>query len=489
METSTDATPKISPPVSPPSRRLGDLPGPVGVPVLGNLLQIRPASMHRQLETWAQTYGRLFRIRMGRRELLVVADHELFGAVLRDRPERFRRPLMGGRISREMGFDQGLFFANDDVWRRQRRMVMAGLDPGHIKAYFPSLLKVARRLQTRWQAVARSGASIDLQADLMCFTVDAIAGLAFGADVNTLASDEDVIQQHLNKIFPAMSRRIFSLVPYWRYIRLPVDRALDRSVAEVRVAVRGFIAQARRRLQADPALREHPSNLLEAMIIAADQGDSGMTDHDVAGNVVTMLLAGEDTTANTLAWMIYLLHRSPATLQRAREEVRRVAGDPSQFTPERIAGLDYLEACAHETMRLKPVAPLLAVQAVKGTTIADVQIPADTVVIGLMRHDSLLERHFPDAAAFKPERWLGDGGPAQAASSAKRVSMPFGAGPRVCPGRYLALLEIKMAAATLLSGFEIESVGPATGTDVPEHMAFSMGPLGLRMRLREHDRA
>jgi cytochrome P450 len=182
--------------------------------------------------------------------------------------------------------------------------------------------------------------------------------------------------------------------------------------------------------------------------------------------------------------MIHLLWRNPQALARAREEVLRVAGDPSQFTPERMAGLDYLEACAHETMRLKPVAPLLAVQTVQGTTLANVELPPGTVVMGLMRHDSLQDSHFPDAAAFLPERWLADGGPAQAASSAKRVSMPFGAGPRVCPGRYLALLEIKMAAAALLSSFEIDSVGPASGTDVPEHLAFSMGPRGLRMRLR-----
>ncbi len=484
METAASPMPQTLHPPPPAPRRLAELPGPARLPLLGNLLQIQPANMHRQLEAWAQTYGPLFRIQLGRRKLLIVADHGLFGAALRDRPERFSRPLMGGRISREMGFDQGLFFANDEVWRRQRRMVMAGLDPGHIKAYFPSLLKVTRRLQARWQAAAGAGASIDLQADLMRFTVDAIAGLAFGVDVNTLSSDEDVIQQHLNKIFPAISRRIFSLVPYWRYIRLPADRALDRSVAEVQVAVRGFIAEARRRLQADPTRRERPGNLLEAMIVAADEGDSGMDDHDVAGNVVTMLLAGEDTTANTLAWMIHLLWRNPQALARAREEVLRVAGDPSQFTPERMAGLDYLEACAHETMRLKPVAPLLAVQTVQGTTLANVELPPGTVVMGLMRHDSLQDSHFPDAAAFLPERWLADGGPAQAASSAKRVSMPFGAGPRVCPGRYLALLEIKMAAAALLSSFEIDSVGPASGTDVPEHLAFSMGPRGLRMRLR-----
>jgi cytochrome P450 len=484
MEPDTRRTPASGAP-PPALRRLDELPGPRGLPVLGNALQIRPARMHKQFEAWSKTYGPLFRVQLGRRKFLVMADHELMGAALRERPERFRRPLLGGRITREMGFDEGLFFANDDVWRRQRRMVMAGLDPGHIKAYFPSLLKVTRRLQARWQTAARSGATIDLQADLMRFTVDAIAGLAFGADVNTLSSDEDVIQQHLNKIFPALFKRTLSMLPYWRYLRLPADRALDRSVAEVKAAIRGFIAQARDRIRADPSLREHPGNLLEAMINAADAGGSSMNDHDVAGNVLVMLLAGEDTTANTLAWMIHLLHRNPPALQRAGEEVRRIAGEPSQFTPERMAQLDYLEACAHETMRLKPVAPLLAVQAVRATTLADVEIPTDTVVLGLMRHDSLLDRHFPHPTAFLPERWLGDGGPAQVASSAKRVSMPFGAGPRVCPGRYLALLEIKMAAAMLLSSFDIDSVDSSSGTDVPEKLAFSMGPVGLRMRLRE----
>ena len=81
----------------------------------------------------------------------------------------------------------------------------------------------------------------------------------------------------------------------------------------------------------------------------------------MAGNVLTMLLAGEDTTANTLAWLLHLLHRHPEALARARDEVRRVAAPetatPEDFTPERLAGLDYLEACIHETMRLKPVAP------------------------------------------------------------------------------------------------------------------------------------
>ena len=471
-------------PTAPAPRRLADLPGPRGLPVLGNALQIRPASMHLQLEKWSRRYGPAFRVRIGARAWLVVADHEAVSTSLRDRPERFRRPTLGGRIVHEMGFDEGLFFANDEVWRRQRRMVMAGFAPGHVKAYFPSLQKVTQRLQGRWRHAAQTGATIDLQADLMRFTVDVIAGLAFGAEVNTLESDEDVIQRHLNKIFPAIWSRVLAVWPRWRYLKLPADRALDRSVVEVNAAIRGFIAQARERLRLDPARRDQPRNLLEAMLNAADASGSGLNDADVAGNVFIMLLAGEDTTANTLAWMIYLLHQNPQAMARARDEVLRVAPDPARFTPEQIGELDYLDACAHETMRLKPVAPLLAVQAVQATTLAGVEIPAETVVFTLMRHASVSEAHFPDPLAFRPERWLEGQLPAQSATSAKRVSMPFGAGPRVCPGRYLALFEMKMALATLLGSFDIDSVTAPDGGEAREHLAFAMGPAGLRMRLR-----
>ena len=221
------------------------------------------------------------------------------------------------------------------------------------------------------------------------------------------------------------------------------------------------------------------------MIVAADEGGSGLTDRDVAGNVMTMLLAGEDTTANTLAWMLYLLQRNPHALQRAQAEVRALGCDSSTFTPEQMASLDYLEACAHETMRLKPVAPFQVIEALRDTVIGGVRVPAGTGVWCSMRSDSISGRHFPNPEVFEPQRWLNDGSPGQAASSARRVSMPFGAGPRVCPGRHLALLEIKMAMAMLLAHFDIADVATPDGGEAVEQMAFTMMPVGLRMSLRE----
>ncbi|HWJ00678.1 MAG TPA: cytochrome P450 [Burkholderiales bacterium] len=461
-----------------------DLPGPRGLPILGNSLQVNPSRLHLVAEEWSRRYGDYFRFRLGGREFLVIKNAEAIASVLRDRPDGFSRPLRLSGIAREMGFD-GLFSVNGEQWRRQRPMVMAGLDPAHIKSYFPALVRVTRRFAGRWQRAAAAGDAIDLQADLMRYTVDVTAGLAFGVDINTLESDEEVIQSHLDKVFPALHRRLLSPFPDWRWLRLRTDRALAWHLRELHRAVANFIAMARSRMDADPTLRAQPGNLIEAMIAARETEGSGLHDADVAGNVLTMLLAGEDTTANTLAWMIWLLSRHPEAMRRARDEVHAVVGAqalPAQY--EQLSALAFVEACAHETMRLKPVAPLLIVQAARERVVADIEIPAGHLVMLLMRPAATDERHFPGARMFDPARWLADGAPGRAASSAKRVAMPFGAGPRLCPGRYLAMQEIKMVIAMLFGGFEIEAVSTPNGGEPREHLSFTMVPTGLRMRLQ-----
>jgi len=464
-------------------RSIASLPGPAGLPVVGNFLQIKLPQLHRQLEQWAEQFGPFFKVRLGRYPTLIVSDHAVVAQILRERPDGFKRSSRLEEIAAEMGLKPGVFGANGEDWKRQRRMVMASFDPKHIRDYFPSLQKTADRLGRRWQQAAREGRAIDVQPELMRYTVDTIAGLAFGAEVNTLESDGDVIQQHLDKIFPALFKRVVSPLPLWRYFPSASDKQLVRSVAEVNQAVNGFVAQARARMQAYPELRERPRNLLEAMIAAADQPDSGISDEQVAGNVMTMLLAGEDTTANSIAWMIELLWRHPEALARATQEVRQVLASPSELPGfEQADQLDYLEACAHETMRLKPVAPMIGLQALKDTEIGDVRVPRGAVVLALMRRDSVSDKHLPEAARFMPERWL-DG--TAVAGQPKRVSMPFGAGPRICPGRYLALLEIKIAMAMLLNRFDIRSVDTPDDRPAGEWLSFTMAPVGLRMRLAE----
>ncbi len=459
-------------------RRIADLPGPKGLPLLGNALQFRSPSLHLELEAWAAQYGSYYQLRAAGRRILVVSDHQVVASVLRDRPAAFSRTARLREIGQEMGLQPGVFSAEGEDWMRQRRMVMAGFDPGHVRAYYPALVKVAQRLVTRWTQAERRQETIVLQSDLMRYTVDTIAGLAFGAEVDTLGADGDVIQQHLDKVFPALFRRITAPIPLWRIFPSRADRALVRSMVEVNKAVDNFIAQARLQMQAEPQRYTQPQNLLEAMLAAADRPDSGMSDAQVAGNVMTMLLAGEDTTANTIAWMIYLLWTHPEALAKACDEVRSKVRDCQQPSMDEVADLEFIEACIHETMRLKPVGPQLPLQANADVLVGDVQVPRGTIVINLLRRDSVREDLVPQASRFEPERWL------QSDNPAKRSSTPFGAGPRICPGRYLAMLEMKIAMTVLLGHFDIDYVGTADGRPPQERLSFAMMPVGLQMRLR-----
>lgn len=462
-------------------RSIHSLPGPRGWPVVGSLFQLRPATVHQGVERWARRYGPVFRFRVGPRQLLVLADHAEIAAVLRDRPEGWRRSSQLQAIGHEMGLTPGLFGSEGDAWRAQRRMVMAGLDPAKVRAYEPTLQRVLQRLQRRWLGAARAGRALALQPELMRYTVDTVAGLAFGQDINTLEDDGVVIQQHLDRLFPALFRRTLALLPYWRWVKLPQDRALERSVAEIQRTINHFVAEARARLAADPARRAQPPNLLEAMIVAAESDASAITDTQVAANVLTMLLAGEDTTANTLAWALHLLWRHPPALARLQAELRAL---PPGAGLDTLAGLPWLDACLNETMRLKPVAPFTVLEALRDTQVAGVAVPAGTYLWCVLRHDSLNEQHFEQAGAFRPERWLAAGAGAPS-TGAKRVAMPFGAGPRVCPGRYLALAEMRQLLAMLFNHFDLTGVQAPGGGEAAERMNFTMVPVGLTMTLRE----
>ena len=188
----------------------------------------------------------------------------------------------------------------------------------------------------------------------MRYTVDVTTNLAFGYDMNTLEKEGDVIQKHLEKIFPTIDRRINAMFPYWRYFKLPADRALDKSLAVIRKAIAQFIAQARERLRQKPELTLRPTNLLEAMLSAPDGGDVAFTDEEIHGNMLTMLLGGEDTTANTMAWITHFMTELPETQERMRAEAAHAVGQAGLLSSLQDAEhLNYIEAVAHETMRLE----------------------------------------------------------------------------------------------------------------------------------------
>ena len=157
------------------------------------------------------------------------------------------------------------------------------------------------------------------------------------------------------------------------------------------------------------------------------------TDSEVMGNALTMLLAGEDTTSNTLAWMMYMMTEHPAVQARMQEEADRLLG-PAHRPPDYASTgeLRYIEAVAHETMRLKPVAPFLWVEPTEDIVIGDVHVPKGTAVNALTAHVAMSADNFADSKSFRPERWLEAAGHS-AEGHNTQAFLPFGAGPRFFP--------------------------------------------------------
>lgn len=457
-------------------RSLSELPGPPALPLVGHAYAIRPHNLHQVIEDWSHRYGPLCRVQLGPRKGILVSDPAMINTILKDRPNRFRRLRALEGIAAELGLN-GLFSAEGADWQRQRRAWMKALNAHQVRPFFDTLTQTTQRLQARWQRAADAGLAVDVQDDLMRYTVDVTTRFAFGVESNTLEADGDRIQGYLAQIFNAINDRLASPVPYWRYLKLPKDRALDHAMEVVKGYVNGIIAEARQRLADDPSRMEAPQNLLEALIVARDDDGSAFTDEEILGNTLTALLAGEDTTANTLAWMMHLLCRHPAQQRALQAGVDQAIGDAPLWNQlEDGEQLGCIDAVMIETLRLKPVAPLLFLCANEDAQIGDVFVPAGTDVLCSLRAPTRREEEFPDAMTFQPERWLG-----KQKKFATQPPMPFGGGPRMCPGKNLATMEVRSVASMFARNFWMEEVGDSETT---ERMAFTLVPDGLRVRLR-----
>lgn len=463
-------------------RRIADLPAPRGSLLMGNAKAINSLSFHRVLEDWGRAFGTAYRFRVLGQHFLVLSDRDVIAGLMRDRPDAIRRSARTSRMLDEIG-TRGLFTAEGDAWRKERKLVMRAMTPEVIHNFFPTLVALTERLRLRWRAAIDAGRPVDVLRDLKAYTLDVTIGLSMGQDINTLELEAHPLQRDIEFLFHRVARRLTSPFPYWRVplLRREVDREASAAAARITQSVLGFIAQARERMERNPALRLKPSNMLEALIAARDEAGSGLTDDTVVGNAVTMVFAGEDTTSNTSAWLIDFLSRDARAAGNLAAEADRVLGARAVLDDyQGLEQLDYVDAATREAMRLKPVAPLLALEPVRDIVIGDLAVPAGTTIFTMSRLSTEIGGGIDKPEQFLPERWLAGAG--ESADDPGRKMFPFGAGPRFCPGRYLAMVEIKMAMSMMLRNFIIEPVDGAAPAQ--EIFTFTMTPDRLPVRLR-----
>ena len=382
-------------------------------------------------------------------------------------------------IIREGGVD-GVFNAEGEKWRLHRKIVAQGLDVKHQKEFYEPMLVILERLHNKWSKDAESGEPFDIQRDLLRFTVDITATLAFGIEMNTLEQEGSAIQDHMEKVFPMIFYRINQPIQWHKVFKRKADKEFDAAVREMNKLVDEFISKGQQKLKDTPSLRENPSNLLESILIAADE-EGTFSLEEVRGNLLTLLMAGEDTTAHTLSWLMYLLTIHTEAQEGLREEADKILGDDPWLSDYSANNsLKYTEAVALESMRFKPVAPVMLFQATQDMEIEEFTIRKGQKILTQWRSAALKNEYFSQAESFKPERWLKE---SKCPVHNTEAFTPFGSGPRYCPGRNLAILEVRMVLSMLFKNFEIEMV--TEHEDINEIMAFTMMAGDYKVRLRK----
>ncbi len=460
------------------TRTMADLPSPKGLPIIGNAHQLvfDTKRMHQPMEKWGRELGPMFRIDLGpKRAVLVTSDPEIVADVLRRRPDEFRRSGNLAKLAGELfGIDTGLFFAEGAEWKHQRAFVMAALNTKHLKRYFSVVNRTGGRMHERLHRLAASGESINVGREFNLYAVDVATSLAFGQDLNTVGKGDNEFRRLYESVLDRVVARLLMPVPYWRVkaLRLPVDRKAQRDAAIIIASLRGWLEEGRQRLRDNPDLFEHPETPLDAMI--AEQMTTGaFSDDDIVGNMSTLLFAGQDSIAQTLAWTFWLVSANPRVQQRLRDEADEVLGEhPFPTDIDMSSKLEYADAVLRESMRLRTVSPAFAADAIVDTYVGDVFVPKGTEIGLLGRLATSIDA--PDQADFRPERWLEEG-------PKLPKTLTFGSGPRYCPGRNLALAEARGALAMMSRDFDLR-LDPSA-PPVTEKLHFAMSPSEVRVFL------
>lgn len=462
-------------------KSLKDIPGPKTLPLFGNSLSFlsKMTKVHLQYEEWAKEYGSFYKINVNGENGVVISEVSLIKEILNQRPYKYSRFKNIRPVLEEMDV-HNLFSTEGDEWKRSRKYVTQALSNKVLRSFYPSIKEITEDLYNHWERQLIKTSEIDVHEDIFNYSFDIISHLAFGQKIGTVGNEESKIQNNYKRVMNMIQFRIVIPVQYWKFFKLPKDYKLDKDLKEIKEGIWKYINEAKERIKLNPELIENPTNYIEALLQATDDQGEYLTDDEIYPSVFGTLVAGEDTTANTILWVLHYITDYPEVQKKMREEIELVLGEEKFLqSMDDSNQLEYVNAVIYEVMRLKPVIPVIALTTNEDSIIGDYEIPKNTDVFLLSHYRDQDSCPFLKREAFDPERWVESKSITFHTNQSNLI--PFGLGKRICPGKSLAIVEMKTVLCMILKNYEISKSDKEN--NVEDHFNTTLGPSKFNIKL------
>jgi cytochrome P450 len=355
---------------------------------------------------------------------------------------------------------KGLFLNEGDSWRSQRKLLQPSF---HVTRLMGMVDTINASIDTKlegWRRGITPGEPFDLEHEMMDLLIDISAKTLFGTEV---AGDAATVHESITTAFSILHRRVLSAVPLPWWVPFPSHVRFLRAVSRLEEVVYRIIAERRRS-------GVEGNDVLSTLLTVRDEAGEGMPDRQIRDEVVTMLVAGHESTGASLSWALYLLSRYPMVARRVEEELTEVLGGR---TPEfqDLPRLKYLSMVLKEALRLYPPFWMLTRTPLVDDELSGHPIPAGSI---LMFSSYVTQRRpdfWPNPEAFDPERFT----PERSEGRPQFAYFPFGGGPRLCIGGRLAEMQSLLVLATVLQRYDFHAV---PGRRVEPAAMLSLRPKG-----------
>jgi cytochrome P450 len=337
----------------------------------------------------------------------------------------------------------GLLTADGDTWLRQRRIAQPAFHRQKIAALSGVMVRAALDLADAWRAPAESGRSIDVAAEMMRLTLRIAGETLLSTDVS---GDADTVGRAVTTVLEDSPNRIYRSLSVPLFIPTRKNREVLAAMKALDAVVFRMIGERRR--------GGGPEDLLSMLLQARDETTGeGMSDKQLRDEVMTIFLAGHETTANALAWTWYLLSKYPAAYRELRRELDTVLGGRPPGLDD-IPRLKYTTMVIEESMRLYPPVWIFTRAAREPDVIGGYPIPAGSYVFTSPYVSHRNPVFWENPEGFDPERFA----EGRASSLPRFVYFPFGGGPRQCIGNTFAMMETMLVLAALAQRYRLDLV-------------------------------